>query len=221
MQPWNCSAQTLFCSLLVLVILCHIPPPPKFILSCSHPLWEECFLWTTLLAPPLPSGFQLGLSLGGTGRRSRGGRRKKLGVFLPLPPHCIVQQFCGSMADHFCGSPPSVHGPSCRSPLLQAPPCGNSLLWHHPLLWEPPSCRHPSCGSPSHAGAPLLWGPPLQLSDSSNPGTFSGSSQDWGGNYFPLLPIPGKIPLIKFSSKSQWLCLPFPAGLWLLGDLLG
>lgn len=148
-------------SFLALVILCHIPPPPKFILSCSQPLWGECFLWTTSLAP-LPSGFQLGLSLGGTGRRSRGGRRKKLGVFLPLPPLCIVQQFCGGTADHFCGSPPSVHDPSCRHPSVgtpscdTTPSCGSPPPAGTPSCGTIPSCRHPSCGGPSHAGAPLL-----------------------------------------------------------------
>lgn len=60
----------------------------------------------------------------------------------------------------------------------------------------------------------LLWESPSPLSPaSSSPSTFPGSLRRWEGDCFGHCQPLGKNPsFAKFSSKSQWMCLPCPAG---------
>lgn len=75
---------------------------------------------------------------------------------------------------------------------------GGARGWNLAPRWEPS----------------LLWESLSPLSPaSSSPSTFPGSLQRWEGDCFGHCQPLGKNPsFAKFSSKSQWMCLPCPAG---------
>lgn len=112
----NCSAQVLCSWLLALVTLGPIPPaqiPARPALSRGGET-DSCALHPGLLCPPAPlSPGPRGLCpVGGTGRRSEGGRREKVGYLSPVP-----SLLGGARGWNLAGggSPPSCGSPRPRS----------------------------------------------------------------------------------------------------------